>query len=121
MPDTQPLAADFQTPSRETWLKLVEKVLKGADFDKRLVSRSLDGLAIQPLATRADVAAAPPAITKRPSVFRGGWDIRQRHAEPDPKLANAAIMEDLQGGGTSLLLQIEAPGQAGLSYRAGPL
>src|SRR6202011_4628176 len=49
--------------------------------------------------------------------WRGGrWDIRQRHAEPDPKLANAAVLEDLAGGVNSLLLQIEAPGQSGIGY-----
>ena len=40
----------------------------------------------------------------------GGWDVRQRHVETDPKAANAAILEDLEGGGTSVLLQIQAPG-----------
>jgi methylmalonyl-CoA mutase len=53
--------------------------------------------------------------------YPGGWDVRQRHAEPDPKAANAAILEDVASGGTSLLLQIQAPGQTGLSYGAGPL
>jgi methylmalonyl-CoA mutase len=115
-----PLAAGFEPPSREAWLKLVEKVLKGADFDKRLVARSADGLAMPPLATRADAVVAVP-VAKKPSYFRGGWDIRQRHAEPDAKLANAAILEDLEGGVSSLLLQIKAPGQAGISYRAKPL
>ena len=53
--------------------------------------------------------------------FPGGWDVRQRHVETDPKAANAAILEDLTGGGTSVLLQIQAPGQAGLSYGAEAL
>ena len=47
--------------------------------------------------------------------------MRQRHVEPDPKAANAAILDDLTGGGTSLLLQIQAPGQAGISYGAEAL
>jgi methylmalonyl-CoA mutase len=115
-----PLAAAFAAPTREAWLKLVEKVLKGGDFEKRLVARTADGIAMAPLATRADVAGAT-AIAKMASYFQGGWDIRQRHAEPDPKLANAAILDDLQGGVTSLLLQIMAPGQAGLSYSAEAL
>ena len=44
--------AEFEPPTREAWLTLVEKVLKGGDFEKRLVSRTADGLAIQPLYTR---------------------------------------------------------------------
>src|SRR6185312_5146544 len=53
--------------------------------------------------------------------FPGGWDVRQRHVEPDPKAANAAILDDLSSGGTSVLLQVQAPGQAGLGYGAEAL
>jgi methylmalonyl-CoA mutase len=113
------LVPEFEPPAREAWLALVQKVLKGADFEKRLVSRSADGLALQPLYTRSDDIVGAEA-TGRTAFFPGGWDIRQRHAEPDPKAANAAILEDLTGGVTSLLLQITAPGQAGLSYAAEP-
>jgi len=115
-----PLVPEFDPPSREAWLALVEKVLKGADFDRRLVSRTADGLALQPLYTRADAAPGGQAVRGRTDAA-GRWDIRQRHADPDPKSANAAILEDLMGGATSLLLQVEAPGQAGISYAADPL
>ena len=115
-----PLTAEFEPPTREAWLTLVEKALKGGDFEKRLVSRTADGLAIQPLYTRQDESkgAAPAGRT---GWFPGGWDVRQRHIETDPKAANAAILEDLMGGGTSVLLQIQAPGQAGLNYGAEAL
>jgi methylmalonyl-CoA mutase len=103
-----PLIPEFEPATREAWLALVAKVLKGADFDKRLVSRTADGLALQPLYTRSDRVEAASA-TGRTAFFPGGWDVRQRHAEPDPKAANAAILEDLEGGATSLLLQITAP------------
>jgi methylmalonyl-CoA mutase len=111
------LVPEFEPPTHEEWLALVAKVLKGADFDKRLVARTADGLAIQPLYTRAD-AVASAALGGRTAYFPGGWDIRQRHAEPDPTAANAAILEDLGGGATSLILQVRAPGQAGLPYGA---
>jgi methylmalonyl-CoA mutase len=114
------LVPEFEPPAREAWLGLVQKVLKGADFKKRLVARTADGLAVQPLYTRADQIDGAALVGRTP-FFAGGWDIRQRHAEPDPKAANAAILDDLVGGVTSILLQITAPGQAGLSYAAGPL
>jgi methylmalonyl-CoA mutase len=113
--DDLALAAEFQPPAREAWLALVDKVLKGAAFEKRLVSRTADGVAVQPLYTRID-AIEGSAPAGRTAYFRGGWDIRSRHAEPDARAANAAILEDLTGGATSLLLQIRAPGQAGLPY-----
>ena len=75
---------------------------------------------MQPLYTRGDaIVGAEP--TGRTAYFPGGWDIRQRHAEPDARAANAAILDDLAGGATSLVLQITAPGQSGLSYAAEPL
>ena len=109
------LVAEFEAPTPEAWLTLVEKVLRGADFEKRLVSRTADGLLVQPLYTRRE-ASADTTPAGRMGWFPGGWDVRQRHMETDPRAANAAILEDLTGGGTSILLQIQAPGQEGLSY-----
>ena len=36
-PADGPLVPEFEPPAREAWLALVAKVLKGADFGKRLV------------------------------------------------------------------------------------
>ncbi len=116
--DPEPISAEFDAASREAWLQLVDKALKGGAFERRLVSHTADGLRIEPLGMRGDVPSVA-AATKLGSVR--GWDIRQRHAEPDPKLCNAAIREDLEGGVNSVLLQIEAPGQSGLGYGAEPL
>ena len=124
-PMTDPaLAADFPRPTEEDWLRLVDKAIKGGDFERRLVSRTADGLRIEPLYTRTD--AVPAATTLAPGaapLVRGqrspessGWDIRQICAEPDPVAANTAILEDLAGGTTSVLLQIAAPGWSGVGY-----
>jgi methylmalonyl-CoA mutase len=119
-----PLAADFPRPTEEEWLGLVEKALKGSDFERRLVSRTADGLKIKPLYTRKDEVAgrdglAPGAapLLRGTHVPEGAmWDIRQICAEPDPVAANAAILEDLMGGATSVLLQVAAPGSIGVGY-----
>lgn len=123
------LAHDFPTPSRDEWLALVSKVLKGADFDRRLVSRTADGLRIEPLyrrenapATSASLPGEAPLVRGRSTAgARAGWDIRQGYAEPDPAAANAAILEDLAGGVTSIALTVEAPGQTGTSYEQAAL
>lgn len=120
-PDIELLSADFAPASRETWRKLVDKVLKGADFEKRLVSRTADGIAVQPLYVRGDRPQAGARALPVASASPGQWDIRQRHAIADPKAANAAILEDLEGGVSSILLQIEAPGQAGLPAASAAL
>lgn len=101
------LAAGFEPATREAWLALVDKAIKGGDFEKRLVSRTADGLRIEPLYTRGEDAA--------PGVFgRTGWDIRTIVIEADPAAANAAILEDLEGGAISVALQLAPDGGLGL-------
>jgi methylmalonyl-CoA mutase len=98
-PDDLPLAAEFPAATRDQWLKLVEGVLKGAPFDKRLVGRTFDGLAIEPLYSR-DATARP--ITARPP--GAPWTIVQRVDHPDPAAANAEALHDLENGATGLTL-----------------
>ncbi len=108
-------AQDFPAASIDEWRALVEKALKGADFEKRLVSRTADGLKINPLYTRGDaLQSTVDALPGKPPLTRGaqpvrdglGWDIRTFHIESDPKATNAAILEDLEGGVTSIALQV---------------
>jgi methylmalonyl-CoA mutase len=123
------LAADFPPATDEAWRTLVDKVLNGASFDKTLVNRTYDGIAIQPLYTRADWKAdgdpsgfpggAP--YTRGSSVLgtaQGGWDVRQRHAHPDPEAVNRQILEDLERGATSIALRIDPLGQSGTCIRS---
>lgn len=112
------LAADFPAATDAQWLKLVDKVLAGADFEKKLVARTYDGLAIKPLYTRADWRADGDASGlpggapyTRGSTALGntvsGWDIRQAHGCTDAAAVNKAILEDLERGVTSILLRTE--------------
>jgi methylmalonyl-CoA mutase len=108
-----PLAEDFALARRGDWLKLVEKTLEGGGFDERLVSRTIDGLEIQPLYTPEDTvgvaAPAPPHDAARP------WDIRAPCAQPDPVRANADLLADLEGGANSVLLRLDPSGANGVA------
>ncbi len=95
------LAAGFEPADREAWCRLVEKVLKGGDFEKRLVSKTADGLRVEPLYTREAALGAGGAARTG-----SGWDIRTIVIESDPGAANRAILEDLEGGASSVALQI---------------
>ena len=64
LPHDEPLAAGFAPASRAQWQALVDKVLAGADFRRRLVSRTMDGIEIEPLYTRDD--ALPGGAEARP-------------------------------------------------------
>ena len=97
--DHLPLASEFPAATREQWRKLVDGVLKGAPFDKRLVARTYDGLAIQPLYDRK--ADAQPVAGRAPGT---PWSIVQRVDHPEPAAANAEALCDLENGATGLSL-----------------
>ena len=97
--DILALAAEFPPTDEAQWRKLVEAALKGASFDKRLVSQTYDGLRVEPLYPRA--AGAKPAAGRNPGA---PWMVMQRIDHPDPKAANAQALEDLENGATGLTL-----------------
>ena len=117
--DTSKLATGFPAANHDAWRVMVDKALKGTDFDKRLVARTADGLRVDPLYTRKDeLIGSDSALPGQAPYTRGtaptrsglGWDIRAIHIESDPKAANAAILEDLGGGVNSIALQIGGHG-----------
>lgn len=88
----------FPVPSEAAWRAAVDKVLKGADFDKRLTGRSADGIRIEPLY---------PAASPRERALRaqpGRWHVAARLDHPDPAQANALALADLEGGADTLTL-----------------
>jgi methylmalonyl-CoA mutase len=93
------LAAEFPPATQEQWRKLVDGVLKGAPFEKRLVAKTYDGLAIAPLYARAPQAR--PVVGRAPGA---AWGIMQRVDHPDPAAANAEALHDLENGATGLSL-----------------
>ena len=114
------LAADFPTYGAAEWQELVAKVLKGADFERRLVRVTADGIKVRPLYVATDGAAssgmpgAAPYVRGAAAVgsAAGAWDVRQQETAGDPVLTNAAILDGLEGGATSIQLRFtQAPTQ----------
>ena len=96
------LAGEFPPATRDAWRKLVDGVLKGAPFE-RLVGKTADGLAIEPLYARAKDA---PVVTGRAA--SAPWQIMQRVEHPDPAEANKQALIDLENGATGLSLVFAA-------------
>jgi methylmalonyl-CoA mutase len=99
MKDPLPLAAEFPATDAAEWRKLVNTALKGASFDKRLVSQTYDGLRIEPLYPRAKDAT--PVAGRAPAA---AWTVMQRVDHPDPQAANAQALQDLENGANGLTL-----------------
>ena len=109
--DDLALADGFAQATQDEWRQLVEKVLKGAAFEKRLVSRTADGIALQPLYMK-DSSAQPVLRTAAGQP----WRITQRVDHPDPKIANELALTDLQNGADSLML---VPQESAMSFGYG--
>ena len=99
MSDDLSLAAEFPPTSGAEWRRLVDAALKGAAFDKRLVSQTYDGLRVEPLYTRA--TGTKPVAGRIPGA---AWTLMQRVDHPDPAAANAQALEDLENGANGLTL-----------------
>ena len=116
------LAADFAPATLDQWQRLALAVLRksgAADertspeaVDELLARTTYDGIRVAPLHTAAD-APPPSGLPGLPPYTRGGqptgpvrsgWDVRQRHADPDPAATREAILADLENGVTSIWL-----------------
>ncbi|MGI5157022.1 methylmalonyl-CoA mutase family protein [Microbispora sp. CA-102843] len=109
-------AAEFPQATREQWRTLAAEVLRKSGWDgspgeaeAALTSTTYDGVAVAPLYDAADLPAAP-----RTARAPGAWDVRQRHADPDPAASREAIHADLENGVTSLWLDLNAIDPAAL-------
>ncbi len=118
------LGNDFPKIDYSTWRKSVEGELKGASFDKKMVSRTYEGIDLQPIYTEQGFPTSgdPMGVPGFSPFVRGsqvlgnslnGWDIRQEHADPDPAEVNARILDDLRHGVTSIVLRLDAASSAG--------
>ncbi|MEZ0076000.1 methylmalonyl-CoA mutase family protein [Planotetraspora sp. GP83] len=94
--------------TREQWRELALAVLRKSGFDgspaeveEALSSTTYDGVTIAPLHDASDLPDAPRLLG--PS---GGWDVRQRHADPDPDVTREAVHADLENGATSIWLDL---------------
>lgn len=91
-------AADFPAATHDEWRRLVDSALKGAPF-QRLEGKTYDRLTIEPLYERA--VAARSVTGRAPGAV---WTLMQRVDHPDPAIANAQALEDLENGATGLVL-----------------
>jgi methylmalonyl-CoA mutase len=124
MTDQLSLAAEFEPATLDQWRRLALGVLRksgvaGADgrsassrvgedtppeaVDDLLSTTTYDGIRIAPL--------YPPA-PRAASTATAGWDVRQRHGGTDPGAVRNAIVDDLEGGTTSIWLDLHPGGWA---------
>lgn len=116
-PDAVTLFANgFECGTASQWRAMTDNSLRGADFEKTLVSYTEDGITRGPLFT--DVPKTPvypkptiPHLAGRP------WHITAEIDHPDIDQANKDILADLEGGASALTLCIDPTGKDGIAVR----
>jgi len=99
------LFTDFSPTSTEEWMNVVTEELKGADFDKKLVWKTLDKFNLQPF-YREENLDGLQYLESAPGEFpftRGGnpcnnWEIRQSIVVRDVAEANRKAVEAVAWG-----------------------
>ncbi|MEO0055359.1 MAG: hypothetical protein RLZZ50_1306 [Verrucomicrobiota bacterium] len=106
------------------WRKTVEAELKGASFEKKLLTKTFEGITLKPLYTRADLAGrsahlaalaagpgrAPFLRGTRPAGYVSGvWEVAQEIAATKAEDFNARLREDLIAGQNAVVLRMNTP------------
>lgn len=108
-------SVEFAPADRARWTALANKALGGASYEDALISRTDDGLRIEPIYERAQ----PGGLTRKHPA--SPWLIVQRADDPDVSRAAAQIADDAAQGATGLSLVFEnAPNAFGYGLPASP-
>ncbi|MDR0364898.1 MAG: methylmalonyl-CoA mutase family protein [Bacteroidales bacterium] len=99
------LFAEFSPVSTEEWMKVIIKELKGADFEKKLVWKTLDKFKAQPFYREENLQdlgylnAAPGAFPyARGTKPCNDWEIRQNFIVDDVEKANKKAVDAITTG-----------------------
>ena len=114
----------FPPARKEDWRAAAEKLLKGASFDKVLLSPTYEGITLQPIYWPEDLAGAPHAGTLpgfppflRGSTVAGGrlksWEIAQEVPAGTAADFNRALRHDLANGQSAVILPLGVEGAEG--------
>lgn len=111
------LTQAFPATTETQWQALVEKGLRGANFES-LLRFTEDGLERGPLSTAADLPENLAALPRAGAPLLDGrpWHITAPVRDPDISHANSQALEDLTGGASALRITL---GDKGISVKNG--
>ncbi len=118
--ESKKLFAEFPPVTTEQWEAEIQKDLKGADYEKKLVWSTLEGFKVRPY-YRAEDLGGIKHLSVKPGEFpyvRGtkksnDWLVRETIVVESAKDANAEALEILMKGVTSLNFVVESEITAG--------
>ncbi|MCF4151301.1 acyl-CoA mutase large subunit family protein [Dethiosulfovibrio sp. F2B] len=106
---------EFSPTSYDEWRKEAETALKGAPFERRLLTRTYEDITLEPIYRMEDIEnlTHPLTLPGTPDYLRGTdrrgymdrpWSIAQAIDEYLPEEANKAVKKELSGGSNSIHL-----------------
>ncbi len=112
------LSPDFPYPTYEEWRQSAEQTLKGASFEKKLITKTYEGIDLQPIYRQEDVADiahlnqwpgfSPYGRGSRASGYLvNPWAICQELPYPTAQEFNRAARYDLERGQIALTLLLD--------------
>ncbi len=125
------LADDFPAVDLAAWRRDVDRLLKGASFDKAMVMTLAEGLRVQPLYTVADTADGlwGASLPGQAPFLRGApagvdqpvpWLVAQELPLADAGQFNRALLHDLERGQSAVVLKLDEAGRRGLDAATAP-
>ncbi len=125
-PTTPKLLLDhFPVPDLDQWRQEVERLLKGAPFAKKMFTKTLENITVQPMYTDADTKDLPWAENfpgqwpylrgnKVATGKCGAWLVAQELPLPTAEEFNNALRSDLRRGQTAVNLVLDQAGLRGM-------
>ncbi|MBU8904988.1 acyl-CoA mutase large subunit family protein [Desertibacillus haloalkaliphilus] len=112
---------EFPIPTYEEWRKVTEKSLKGASFEKKLITKTYEGIDLQPmyrdedLPDQENLSQLPGhrPYTRGTQVTEKAWEVAQEIAVSTPIAFNEVSRHDLSKGQTVLNIRLDKVTRAG--------
>ncbi|MBI9073216.1 MAG: acyl-CoA mutase large subunit family protein [Melioribacteraceae bacterium] len=119
------LRDDFTPPTYDEWKEKVIADLKGAPFDKKLLTKTYEGITLQPIYTQNDIKDIPhlqntPGFneyvrgTKASGYLGNSWEVAQELPYGLAEDFNEALKRDLSRGQTAINMKLDKPTKLGL-------
>jgi methylmalonyl-CoA mutase len=113
--NNQKLFQEFPPVTTQQWEELITKDLKGADYEKKLVWKTTDGLKIKPYYRAEDLqnleylcnAPGEVAFARGNRTINNEWEIRQDFNDSDIAKANKQALNAIKKGACSVGLNAE--------------
>jgi len=113
-----PSFTEFPATDYNTWREAAEAALKGGSFEKRLITKTHEGIELQPM-YRAEDGAGLPHMGSQPGFApfvrgteplgykRQPWEVSQEVGDATPEAFNQALRADLERGQTAVNMQLD--------------